>query len=50
MKKYIAPVSKVINLTGESPLLANSDIDAQIIEGTSDQQGSNRRNSIWDED
>lgn len=51
MKKYIAPIIKTINLSGEAPLLANSDIDAQILDGTTGEQGSNRRNSIWgDED
>lgn len=49
-KSYIAPVSKTINLTGETPLLANS-IDAHVIEGTTTEQGSNQRTGIWgDED
>lgn len=49
MKKYIAPVTKVINLEGESPLLADS-INAPIIPGETPDQGSNRRHSIWDDE
>lgn len=47
-KEYIAPLSKNISLAGEAPLLADS-FEVSVIEGETEEQGSNRRHSIWDE-